>query len=148
MLRPLDQLIRRLSQACTGGGYCTRRSGYGLRAEPIRDAIGLNSEDGTLNGWIMIRRAIKGIFALSSTVAVVLALGVAPALAQSNNEHPTHIPTPQSGGPFGTQWAKPGGTTGSYIYMDPRLKNEHNRYRQRRAQPCPPSTGRRTGNCR
>jgi hypothetical protein len=42
----------------------------------------------------------------------------------ADNQRPSHIPTPQQpGSPFGTQWAKPGGTTGSYIYNDPRLRD-------------------------
>lgn len=65
------------------------------------------------------------------------ALGI-PALAQSSGEHPTHIPTPQQpNSPFGTGWAKPGGTTGSYIYRDPRLTDPNSGNRNRRYHSCP-----------
>lgn len=42
-------------------------------------------------------------------------------MAQTSTERPSHIPTPQpKDSPFGTEWAKPPGTTGSHIYNDPR----------------------------
>lgn len=51
----------------------------------------------------------------------------AVAAAAQTRERPTHIPTPQAkDSPFGTEWAKPPGTTGSYIYNDPRRYDPKN----------------------
>lgn len=69
-----------------------------------------------------------------------VALGVSgtPVFGQSSGERPTHIPNPrQQNGPFGTEWAKPGGTTGSYIYRDPRLADPNSSNPKRRYQSCP-----------
>jgi hypothetical protein len=51
-------------------------------------------------------------------------------------------------GPFGSGWAKPSGTTGSYIYRDPRLVDPNSANAGRRKTRCPgpllfnPTTGR------
>ena len=41
------------------------------------------------------------------------------------------------GGPFGTEWAKPSGTRGSYIYNDPRLPDPNRSYPSGRNLRCP-----------
>jgi hypothetical protein len=59
----------------------------------------------------------------------LVALLAMPAFAQGTKQttsRPTHIPTVQQpNSPFGTGWAKPGGTTGSYIYNDLRLADPY-----------------------
>lgn len=83
-------------------------------------------------------------------VAVLLALLVAPASIvsaqaqttprqnQDSGQKPSHIPTRQTpNSPFGTDWAKPPGTKGSYIYNDPRLPDPNSASPARRNQPCP-----------
>lgn len=73
---------------------------------------------------------------LQVAIALVLAGLSLPVCAQSG-ERPTHVPNrPQPNGPFGTDWAKPGGTTGSYIYDDPRLPDPYHSSR-RGARHCP-----------
>jgi hypothetical protein len=68
---------------------------------------------------------------------VLLMAGGVPS-AQQAGERPTHIPTPQQpNSPFGTEWAKPGGTTGSYIYRDPRLPDPNSANRRHRGTSCP-----------
>jgi hypothetical protein len=70
-------------------------------------------------GWANIMKTINLKWACTRLVFIAFAV---PAQAQTN-EHPSHIPTRQEpNSPFGTQWAKPSGTTGSYIYDDPRLR--------------------------
>jgi len=71
----------------------------------------------------MFTRTIRPVFCATGLLA--LAVFTASANAQTSDQtkvHPSHIPTREApNGPFGTQWAKPGGTKGSYIYNDPRL---------------------------
>ena len=71
--------------------------------------------------------------------ALVVALGAlaGPVYAQRSDQ-PTHIPTRRdANSPFGTDWAKPGGTTGSYIYNDPRLRDPNSSQNSTRNTRCP-----------
>lgn len=53
-------------------------------------------------------------------------------------EGPSHMPTKQlPNSPFGTDWAKPPGTTGSYIYNDPRLRDPNGPYKPLGSKGCP-----------
>ncbi|MBI1203486.1 MAG: hypothetical protein GC182_13345 [Rhodopseudomonas sp.] len=62
----------------------------------------------------------------------------AQQLTQNAGQKPDHMPTRQvPNSPFGTDWAKPPGTTGSYIYNDPRLRDPNSASPARRNQPCP-----------
>ena len=73
----------------------------------------------------------------SAVLALALCGFAAPALAQSNNP-PSHIPTrKEPNGPFGTEWAKPGGAQGSYIYNDPRLRDPNRSLGSQRKIRCP-----------
>jgi len=75
---------------------------------------------------------------MSLFVVAVSALSMAPALGQTSAQRPTHIPTPQQpNSPFGTDWAKPGGTRGSYIYRDPRLRDPNSADPLPRGTSCP-----------
>ncbi len=81
--------------------------------------------------WFLVWAFLLPVVGLSFTV---------PANAQAT-ERPSHIPTPQKqDGPFGTQWAKPPGTTGSYIYNDPRRRDPNSSYKTQRSKPCPAPT--------
>lgn len=72
--------------------------------------------------------------------AVVLGSSVIPAKAQTD-EHPSHIPTQQApNSPYGTDWAKPSGTTGSHIYNDPRLRDPNSANKTQRNKTCPAPT--------
>lgn len=85
---------------------------------------------------------MKWILVGTALLLPVAGLGffTAPAFAQTA-ERPAHIPTPQKNdGPFGTQWAKPPGTTGSQIYNDPRNRDPKSSYRLQRNKPCPAPT--------
>jgi hypothetical protein len=70
----------------------------------------------------MTCHAVKAPWLLRLAVLVVVAVPAIPAYAQGTKQttsRPTHIPTVQQpNSPFGTGWAKPAGTTGSYIYND------------------------------
>jgi hypothetical protein len=73
---------------------------------------------------------------LCAALAIVVS-SWAPVQAQTT-DRPTHFPTQQNqNGPFGTEWAKPPGTTGSYIYNDPRRRDPNSAYKTQRAKPCP-----------
>lgn len=62
---------------------------------------------------------------------------VMQAQAQTS-EKPSHIPTPQApNSQFGTEWAKPSGPTGNYIYNDPRLRDPNSSRPARRNTRCP-----------
>lgn len=72
------------------------------------------------------------------------------AAAQSG-DRPSHIPTQQNpNSPFGTQWAKPPGTTGSQIYNDPRRIDPHRAYKPKQNRGCsaPQQYDPATGGCR
>jgi hypothetical protein len=65
-------------------------------------------------------------------------IGLAATVPGQTAERRSHIPTPQaSDGPFGTQWAKPSGTAGGYIYNDPRLRDPYSASRARSTTRCP-----------
>lgn len=77
---------------------------------------------------------------LWAAAPLVLAALLLPAHAQSV-DRPTNIPTKQQkDGPFGTQWAKPPGTTGSHIYNDPRRRDPNSSIKSQRSRPCPAPT--------
>lgn len=80
----------------------------------------------------MKSRDLKQAYILMVLFALVI-------LAQAQtNEPPSHIPTPQQpNSPFGTEWAKPPGTGGSYIYNDPRLRDPYSSRPARRNTRCP-----------
>ena len=70
------------------------------------------------------------------------------ALAQTK-ERPSHIPTPQAkDSPFGTEWAKPPGTTGSRIYNDPRRYDPNNPSVTRKRCPAPSMYDPVAGRCK
>jgi hypothetical protein len=72
--------------------------------------------------------------------SIVLAGFLTIAQAQTDGR-PNHIPTPQApNSPYGTEWAKPSGTTGSYIYNDPRLRDPNSANKTQRNKPCPAPT--------
>ena len=74
---------------------------------------------------------------LCAALPVALSVLTNTVLAQTT-ERPSHIPTQQKkDSPYGTQWAKPPGTTGSYIYNDPRRRDPNSAYKTQRAKPCP-----------
>jgi hypothetical protein len=70
--------------------------------------------------------------------------------ANSTASPPANVKTQQKAdGPFGTQWAKPPGTTGSQIYNDPRGRDPNSSYRRQRSKPCPaPTISDSAGGCR
>jgi hypothetical protein len=77
---------------------------------------------------------------LCAALPVAFSVWTNPVRAEST-ERPSHIPTQQkSDGPFGTQWAKPPGTTGSHIYNDPRRRDPNSPYKTQRSRPCPAPT--------
>lgn len=86
----------------------------------------------------MMRRYVT--VSLYALLTGAILSGWAPAHAQTSQQgakRPSHIPNPSKpGGPFGSDWAKPGGTTGSYIYDDPRLRSPY-RTHPRRGVRCP-----------
>jgi hypothetical protein len=63
--------------------------------------------------------------------AAILAAAAGAASAQTKNKPTT--------GPFGTEWARPTGETGGYIYNDPRLQERRGSasQRERAATGCP-----------
>jgi hypothetical protein len=68
---------------------------------------------------------------------LVLTVFVLAAQARAE-EHPSHIPTRQApDSPYGTQWAKPPGVAGSYIYNDPRLSDPASTRKTQRSRRCP-----------
>lgn len=68
---------------------------------------------------------------------IVLGGVLVPAQAQTD-ERPGHIPTRQvPNSPYGTEWAKPSGPTGSYIYNDPRLRDPNRANKTQRNTRCP-----------
>lgn len=79
---------------------------------------------------------------ISLGMLLLVATMLAPAHAQTKgSERPSHIPTQQQkDGPFGTQWAKPPGTTGSQIYNDPRYRDPNRSYKSQRGRQCPAPT--------
>lgn len=77
---------------------------------------------------------------LWAALPIALSVWTTPVSAQTT-ERPSHIPTPQKkDGPFGTQWAKPPGTTGSQIYNDPRMRDPNSSKKTQRSRPCPAPT--------
>jgi hypothetical protein len=77
---------------------------------------------------------------LCAALPIALSVWTSPVHAQTT-ERPSHIPTPQKqDGPFGTQWAKPPGTTGSRIYNDPRMRDPNSSNKTQRSRPCPAPT--------
>ncbi len=113
--------------------------GNSTQEEPNAQASGLTVKDiaSSIGLGAMKRRDRKGICALLTAAVIGVALAF-PAYAQDNNQHPSHIPTPQQpNGPFGNQWAKPPGPTGSYIYNDPRLRDPNRSRPTRRNRRCP-----------
>lgn len=75
-----------------------------------------------------------------ASLSIVLAGFLAVAQAQTNQQ-PSHIPTPQApNSPYGTQWAKPSGTTGGQIYNDPRLRDPNGANKTQRNKRCPAPT--------
>lgn len=79
-------------------------------------------------------------FSFLAAAAFVLVIWMLPAHAQTV-ERPSNIPTQQKpDGPFGTQWAKPPGTTGSQIYNDPRNRDPNSSKKSQRSRPCPAPT--------
>lgn len=82
---------------------------------------------------------------------LVASSGGGLAIAQTSGERPDHIPTQQNqNSPYGTQWAKPGGTTGSHIYNDPRRIDPHRAYKPNQSRGCsaPKLYDPATGGCR
>jgi hypothetical protein len=77
----------------------------------------------------MTLHAVKAPWLLRLALPIVVAALTVPTYAQGTKQapgRPTHIPNPQQpNSPFGTGWAKPGGTTGSYIYNDLRLADPY-----------------------
>lgn len=80
---------------------------------------------------------------LAGALLTVWVLAV-PAWAQSSQqgiEQPgNNIPNPNQSapyGPFSHEWSKPGGTTGSYIYNDPRLRSPYRTHPKRGTTRCP-----------
>lgn len=58
--------------------------------------------------------------------------------SQQSAEQPSHIPNrAPSLSPFSHEWSKPGGTTGSYIYNDPRLRSPYRLHPKRGHPRCP-----------
>jgi hypothetical protein len=80
-------------------------------------------------GGTMTGHAVKAPWLLRLALPVLAAVLAIPAYAQGTKQttsRPTHIPTVQQpNSPFGTGWAKPGGTTGSYMYNDLRLADPY-----------------------
>lgn len=68
---------------------------------------------------------------------LVFVAGVGPVLAQVDNRSRTQ-PNPNQTNPYGADWAKPGGTTGSYIYRDPRLTDPNGGKPAQRDKRCNP----------
>jgi hypothetical protein len=78
---------------------------------------------------------IRAIYSLAVLSLVVAASVFARA---QTTQRPSHGPTKQvPNSPFGTDWAKPPGTTGSYIYNDPRLRDPNGPYEPRGSKGCP-----------
>ena len=77
----------------------------------------------------MTGHALQASWLLRLALPVAVAVLAIPAYAQGTKQttsRPTHIPTVQQpNSPFGTGWAKPAGTTGSYIYNDLRLADPY-----------------------
>jgi hypothetical protein len=72
--------------------------------------------------------------------SIVLAGFLTIAQAQADGR-PSHIHTPQApNSPYATQWAKPSGTTGGYIYNDARLRDPNSANKRQRNKPCPAPT--------
>lgn len=73
----------------------------------------------------------------SLVLSLALCGFAAPAFGQPSTQ-PGNIPTRQApNSPFGTEWAKPGGTAGSYIYNDPRLRDPNRSLGSQRNIRCP-----------
>lgn len=94
---------------------------------------------------------------ICALLAGAFAVGLMPANpahaqgTQQGAERPSHIPNPgEPNGPFGSDWAKPGGTTGSYIYDDPRLRSPYRSHPRRGSASCPAPLmyDLRSGTCR
>src|ERR1700757_1870393 len=89
-----------------------------------RSIIPIFARGGTMTG-----HALQASWLLRLALPVAVAVLAIPAYAQGTKQttsRPTHIPTVQQpNSPFGTGWAKPAGTTGSYIYNDLRLADPY-----------------------
>lgn len=102
----------------------------------------------------MQRRHVTLAYALLAGAFLMGGMPAVPGHAQTSQqgaERPSNIPNPSKpGGPFGSDWAKPGGTTGSYIYDDPRLRSPYRSHPRRGSVRCPaPSIyDPRSGGCR
>ena len=78
---------------------------------------------------------IRAVYLLAAISLVLVACVSAGA---QTTQRPSHGPTKQiPNSPFGTDWAKPPGTTGSYIYNDPRLRDPNGPYRPPGRKGCP-----------
>ncbi|MGE3149755.1 MAG: hypothetical protein AB7K04_11875 [Pseudorhodoplanes sp.] len=74
----------------------------------------------------MFHRVAYGVF---SVVLLVASTGIAGAQTK----------TPTGNGPFSSDWSKPIGETGGYIYNDPRLRERRNAVNPNGRTPvCPP----------
>ena len=102
----------------------------------------------------MVRRYLA-VFGYALLAGMLTVGGSGPAFAQASQQgaDPGYVDNrskPQAPGPFTHEWSKPGGTTGGYIYNDPRLRSPYRTHPKRGRARCPAPLifDPRTGACR